>query len=100
MRIEYYEIGYTGTIHKHYVDIGSENYISHTDDTVTFKDTYTNEHWEVKDHVVTRSRIFETVKLERVAAYKEEIGRYMRDLSVFENSKDYDHYWQLVRENR
>lgn len=100
MEIEYYRIGYTGVIHKDYIDTENENYVSHTDTEVTFKDKDFDQYGDDVEDVVTHSRIFETVRLERVAAYKKQIERYQKDLSVFENSKDYDHYWELMGENR
>lgn len=100
MKIIYYEIGYTGTIHAHSIDTTDKNYVSHTDNDVTFKDTYTDEYWEQHEVVRTQSRYFESVRQERIAAYKKEIARYQKDLSVFENAKDYEHYWKLLKENR
>lgn len=100
MKITYYEIGYTGSVHERFIDTENKNYVSHTDNDVTFKDTYTDHYWNEQEHVVTRSRLFETIRQERVAAYKEEIARYQKDLAVFENSTSYDHYWQLLKENR
>lgn len=100
MKISYYEVGYTGTIHERIIDTTDKNYISHTDNDVTFKDTYTDEYWEQREVVRTQSRYFESVRQERIAAYKEEIDRLQKDLSVFENAKDYEHYWKLLKENR
>lgn len=100
MKVSYYEVGYTGTIHERSIDTTNKNYISHTDNDVTFKDTYTDHYWEEKEIVSTMSRSFESVRQERIAAYKEEIARYQKDLSVFENAKDYEHYWILLKENR
>ena len=99
MKITYYEMYYTGTIHDRIIDTDDERYISHTDNDVTFKDTYTDEYWEEQEHVVTQSRLFESVRQERIAAYKKQIARYQEDLSVFENSNGYEHYWQLLKEN-
>jgi hypothetical protein len=99
MKITYYEIYYTGTIHDRFIDTTEERYISHTDNDVTFKDTYTDEYWDEHEHVVTRSRLFESLRQERIAAYKKEIARYQEDLAVFENSTGYEHYWQLLKEN-
>lgn len=99
MKITYYEMYYTGTIHDRCIDTNDEKYISHTDNDVTFKDTYTDEYWDEQEHVVTRLRLFESVRQERIAAYKKEIVRYQEDLAVFENSTGYEHYWQLLKEN-
>jgi len=100
MKVSYYEVGYTGTIHERSIDTTDKNYISHTDNDVTFKDTYTDHYWEEKEIISTMPRFFESVRQERIAAYKEEIARYQKDLSVFENAKDYEHYWKLLKENR
>lgn len=100
MKIIYYEIGYTGTIHEHHIDTNDKNYVSHTDNTVTFKDTYIDNYGDTQEHVVTRSLAFEVVRQERIAAYKAEIARYQKDLSVFENATNYEHYWKLLKENR
>jgi len=99
MKITYYEMYYTGTIHDRFIDTNDERYISHTDNDVTFKDTYTDEYYDEHEHVVTQSRLFESVRQERIAAYKKEIARYQKDLAVFENSTGYEHYWQLLKEN-
>jgi len=99
MKITYYEMYYTGTIHDRIIDTDDERYISHTDNDVTFKDTYTDEYNDEHEHVVTRSRLFESVRQERIAAYKKNIARYQEDLAVFENSNGYEHYWQLLKEN-
>ena len=99
MKITYYEMYYTGTIHDRCIDTNDERYISHTDNDVTFKDTYTDEYLDEQEHVVTQSRLFESVRQERIVAYKKEIARYQEDLAVFENSNGYEHYWQLLKEN-
>jgi len=99
MKITYYEIYYTGTIHDLCIDTNDERYISHTDNDVTFNYTHNNGFWEEQEHIVTQSRLFESVRQERIAAYKKEIARYQEDLAVFENSTSYEHYWQLLKEN-
>ena len=99
MKITYYEMYYTGTIHDRCINTNDELYISHTDNDVTFKDIYTDEYGDEHEHVVTRSRLFESVRQERIAACKEEIARYQKDLDVFENSTGYEHYWRLLKEN-
>jgi hypothetical protein len=100
MKITYYEVYCTGTIHERSIDTTDKNYISHTDNDVTFNDTYTDEYWEQREVIRTKPRFFETIRQERIAAYKEEIARYQEDLAVFENSNGYEHYWQLLKENR
>ena len=100
MKITYYKVGYTGSIHEWFIDTENKNYMSHTDNEVTFKDTYTDHYWNEQEHVVTRSRLFETIRQEQVTAYKEEIARYQKELAVLENSTSYEHYWQLLKENR
>ena len=99
MKITYYEIGYNGSVYERCIDTENKNYVSHTDNDVTFKDTYTDQYWEEKEHIVTHSRLFETVRQERVNAYKKEIARYQKDLAVFENAKSYENYRQLQKYN-
>jgi hypothetical protein len=100
MKIDYYIIGHTGAIHKHYIDTESENYFSHTDHEVTIIYKELDEDYYFITEKVTYPRIFETAQLERIATYKERIESLQKDLAVFENSKDYDHYWELVEKNR
>ena len=98
MRINYSYINKYGRIFESIVDTDDENYLSHTDNEVTFKDTYTDQYWEQQEIVRTHSRIFETVRQKRIAAYKEEIARYQKDLAIFESSTSYEHYKKLMNE--
>lgn len=98
MRINYFYINKYGRIFESVVDTDDENYVSHTDSEVTFKDTYMDMYDEIVEDVVTHSRLFETVRQKRIAAYKEEIARYQKELAVFENNTSYEQYKKLMNE--
>ena len=97
MRINYFYI-WNGNIIESSIYTDNKNYLSHTDNEVTFKDTYMDMYEDILEHVVTHSRLFETVRQERIAAYKELIASYQKDLAVFENSTSYEHYQKLSKE--
>ena len=52
MKIEYFEYGHYGygVIFQRSIDTEDKNYISHTDDSVTFKDSYNDDLWNTKYH--------------------------------------------------
>lgn len=100
MKITYYILSDFGNIHEQQISTDDQRYIAHTDETVSFKDTFINNYGDVEEYIATRERSFEAIRQERISAYKEEIERYKRDLAIFENATSYEHYWKLLKNNR
>jgi hypothetical protein len=75
--------------------------VSHTDNDVTFKDTYTDQYWDEQEHVVTHSRLFETVLTRNeFLRTKKKLHRYQKDFRQYlKTVTSYEHYWQLLKEN-
>lgn len=98
-RIEYFYICSSGVIVETYVDTSDKKYISHTEDTVTFIDSYPDEYCEIYEQV-TRTRVFDVIRQERINSYKKLIKDLQDRLSVFENSANYDQYKELIYKNK
>lgn len=92
----YYVISSAGNVHELSINSSDPRYVSHNEDTVSVLET-DNEEYE---YTATYPREFDVARLERILAYQRDIARYQRDLAIFKESTDYNHYWQLLKENK
>ena len=98
MRIEYFEINDNNIIYRKYIDTDDKNYVSHTNDDVTFleKDCVPYE----KPEKITKSRNYESVRQELIKAYNKAIKDLQVELSVFKSAGNYDQYKELLYVNK
>lgn len=106
MRINYFYMTPYGKVLESSIDTDEKNYLSHTDNEVTFKDTYTDVYWVQREHIVTHSRLFGAVRQglinkykELIASYQKDLASYQKDLAIFENSTSYEHYQELLKKS-
>ena len=92
MRINYFYICSSGAIVETYIDTSENIYISHTEDSVTFIDSYPLQ--------VTRTRVFDIIRQERVETYKNRIKDLQESLVALENATSYNHYTELIYKNK
>jgi len=93
MKINYFYI-HNGYILESGIDTSDKNYISHTGDSVTFTNSYPDENWEPQYEQVTRTRVFEVIRQERIAYYKNIIKHLQKSLVALENATSYNYYTQ------
>ena len=98
MKLEYFEL-YCGTIFKRSIETTNKDYISNDGVKVKFFDNYYNMYGDEERGEVGCFMNFEDARLERINAYEREIARYQKELEVFKNAKNYEHYNQLHKEN-
>lgn len=94
MKINYFYI-HNGYILESGIDTSDKNYISHTEDSVTFIDSYPDEYCEIYEQV-TRTRLFDVIRQERIAYYKNRIKDLQESLVALENATSYNHHTELV----
>ena len=94
MKIEYFELGYYGygVIFRHSIDTEDKNYISHTEDSVTFKDSYNDDFWNTKYHNVTHTRKFSVIRDELIASHKKQITERQKEVDILEASDSIEKY--------
>ena len=94
MKIEYFELGYFGygVIFRHSIDTEDKNYISHTEDSVTFKDSYNDDFWNTKYHNVTHTRKFSVIRDELIAYHKKDIAERQKEVDILEASDSIEKY--------
>jgi hypothetical protein len=100
MRINYFKICSSGLIVESYVDTSDKNYISHTEDSVTFTNHSYDQNWENQYEQVTRTRVFDVIRQERVETYKNRIKDFQESLVALENATSYNHYTELIYKNK
>jgi hypothetical protein len=100
MRINYFKICSSGLIVESYVDTSDKNYISHTEDSVTFTNHSYDQNWENQYEQVTRTRVFDVIRQERVETYKNRIKDLQESLVALENATSYNHYTELIYKNK
>jgi hypothetical protein len=99
MKIDYFKLCLSGVIVETYVDTSDKKYISHTEDSVTFIDSYPDEYCEIYEQV-TRTRVFDVIRQERIESYKDTIKDLQESLVALENATSYNHYTELVYKNK
>lgn len=103
MRIDYFELCSSGVVYQTYIDTSDKKYISHTEDSVTFTysyNSYIDCDSETKYEQITKTRIFDVIRQERINSYKELIKDLQDRLSVLENSANYEQYKELIYKNK
>lgn len=95
MKIEYFELSCYGNIHKMEIDTSDEKYVSNDGRKVKIIE-YDDDGYSQK---VEYFMNFEDTRQDVIEFLKKDIFRLQKDLAVFENSKNYDNYWELQREN-
>ena len=98
MKIEYFELGYFGygVIFRHSIDTEDKNYISHTEDSVTFKDSYNDDFWNTKYHNVTHTRKFSVIRDELIASHKKQIDERQKEVDILEASDSIEKYNSII----
>lgn len=99
MKINYFYI-HNGYILESGIDTSDKNYISHTENSVTFTNSYPDEYWEPQYEQVTRTRVFDVIRQERIAYYKNIIKHLQESLVALENATNYNHHTELVYKNK
>lgn len=97
MKIKYYEVGYTGYIAEREIDTTDKHYVSHTNETVTFTDTYEDTYGYVQTEEVVRFRTYDALKQKQIENVKKRIEDDQKELFILESSTDHDHYRKLMR---
>lgn len=94
MNIDYFTYGHYGwgQIFRDQISTEDEDYISHTDDSVTFVDSYTDLYDEVRKHNATMTRKFDTIRNELIANHKQKILELQREVDVLEASDSFENY--------
>ena len=94
MKIEYFELEYLGygVIFLRSIDTEDKNYISHTEDSVTFKDSYTDHYDETRYHDVTHTRKFNVIRDELIAYHKKDIAERQKEVDILEASDSIEKY--------
>jgi hypothetical protein len=99
MEINYFKLCSSGVIVETYVDTSDKKYISHTEDSVTFIDSYLDEYCEIYEQV-TRTRVFDVIRQERIEYYKNIIKDLQESLAALENANNYYQYKELIYKNK
>ena len=97
-KIEYFEVGNCGwgIILRREIDTSGKNYISHTDDSVTFTDSFTDIYDETQHHDVTHTRKFNAIRDELIAFHKKKIEELQKEVDILETSDTFDKYKDIV----
>ena len=97
-KIEYFEVGIYGwgCILRQNINTSDKKYISHTDDSVTFKDSYNDDLWNTKYHNVTHTRKFNVIRDELIASHKKKIEELQKEVDILEASDTFDKYKDIV----
>lgn len=92
--IDYYEINKRGFIDKYIINTADKNYISHTDDSVTFSCYYIDTRVIKPNTIVTKTRIFETIKQEFIKNTKDSLDKLQKKFDILNNSEftNYEQY--------
>jgi hypothetical protein len=97
-KIEYFEVGIYGwgCIFRREIDTSDKNYISHTDDSVTFTDSFTDIYDQTQYHDVTHTRKFNVIRDELIASHKKKIEELQKEVDILETSDTFDKYKNIV----
>ncbi len=97
-KIEYFEVGIYGwgCILRQNINTSDKKYISHTEDSVTFKDSYNDDLWNTKYHDVTHTRKFNVIRDELIASHKKKIEELQKEVDILEASDTFDKYKDIV----
>ena len=104
MRINYFDICiYNGIITETYINTSENNYISHTEDSVTFTYSYNSslDHdSETQYQRITKTRVFDVIRQEQIEYCKNIIKSLQESIVALENATNYDQYKELIYKNK
>ena len=97
-KIEYFEVGIYGwgCILRREIDTNDKNYISHTDESVTFTDSFTDIYDETQHRDVTHTRKFNEIRNKLIASHKKKIEELQKEVDILEASDTFDKYKDIV----
>jgi hypothetical protein len=97
-KIEYFKVGNCGwgIILRREIDTSGKKYISHTDDSVTFTDSFTDIYDETQHHDVTHTRKFNVIRDKLIASHKKKITELQKEIDILEKSDTIDKYNSIV----
>lgn len=98
MKIEYFTIENigNGVICRHSIDTEGEKYISHTEDSVTFKDSYNDDLWNTKYYYATHTRKFNIIRDKLIDSHKKMIDALVKDFHILLNSESIERYNSFI----
>lgn len=97
-KIEYFEWGNYGygVIFRRSILTSDKNYISHTDDSVTFNDSFTDVFGEIQNRDMTITRNFNEIRDELIAHHKKMIVDLQKEVDILEASDTFDKYKNII----
>ena len=97
-KIEYFEWGNYGygVIFRRSILTSDKNYISHTDDSVTFTDSFTDVFGESQNRDMTLTRNFNEIRDALIAHHKKMIEELQKEIDILEASDTFDKYKDIV----
>lgn len=97
-KIEYFEWGNYGygVIFRRSILTSDKNYISHTDDSVTFNDSFTDVFGENQNQDMTLTRNFNEIRDALIAHHKKMIVDLQKEVDILEASDTFDKYNSIV----
>jgi hypothetical protein len=98
IKIEYFEYGNYGWGHifRREIDTTDTTYISHTDESVTFTDSFTDIYDETQHRDVTHTRKFNEIRNKLIASHKKKIEELQNEVDILEASDTFDKYNDIV----
>ena len=97
-KIEYFEWGNYGwgCILRQNINTSDKNYISHTDDSVTFNDSFTDVFGENQNQDMTLTRNFNEIRDALIAHHKKMIVDLQKEIDILEASDTFDKYKNII----
>jgi len=97
-KIEYFERGNYGWGHifRREINTSDDNYLNHTDDSVTFTDSFTDIYDETQHHDVTHTRKFNVIRDKLIASHKKKIEELQKEVDILEASDTYEKYNDII----
>ena len=97
-KIEYFEVGICGwgIILRQNINTSDKKYISHTDDSVTFNDSFTDVFGESQNQDMTLTRNFNEIRDALIAHHKKMIVDLQKEVDILEASDTFDKYKDIV----
>ena len=97
-KIEYFEWGNYGygVIFRRCILTSDKNYISHTDDSVTFTDSFTDVFGESQNQDMTLTRNFNEIRDALIDHHKKMIVDLQKEVDILQASDTFDKYKDIV----
>ena len=97
-KIEYFECGNYGWGHifRREINTSDDNYLNHTDESVTYIDDYTDMYDEIRYENVTKTRKFSVVRDKLIASHKKKIEELQKEVDILEASDTYEKYSDII----